>query len=397
MKISIIGLGYVGLANATLLNDYVTLTCFDINPFKGELIKKGISPFKDDDISSYLTNHHLDVSFSFKEACYLSDYIIICTNTNYDEELKSFDISSIESVIEKALMVKNDVTFVIRSTIPVGCVDYLIKKFKTENIIFMPEFLKEGTALKDNLNPNRIVYGFDTDNNSLYKKVLQLDEIYKKAIVNKEVQTLFIKSKEAESIKLFSNSYLAMRVAFFNELDSFCLKENINSKNVIDGVCLDSRIGNFYNNPSFGYGGYCLPKDTKELKALFQEVPNELIDAIVSSNETRKEFIAEDIIKCAKNINSNPIIGIYRLVMKKNSDNYRDSSVLGVISNIKKTSKDIKIIIYEPLIKENSYLECEIINDLDTFLQSIDLLVSNRKEKLDFNKTIYCRDVFNYD
>ena len=188
-----------------------------------------------------------------------------------------------------------------------------------------------------------------------------------------------------------------MRVAFFNELDSFCLKENINSKNVIDGVCLDSRIGKFYNNPSFGYGGYCLPKDTKELKALFQEVPNELIDAIVSSNETRKKFIAEDIIKCAKNIDSNPVVGIYRLVMKKNSDNYRDSSVLGVISNIKKINNDIKIVIYEPLIKENSYLGCEIINDLDTFLNSIDLLVSNRKEKLDFNKTIYCRDVFNYD
>ena len=384
MEISIIGCGYVGLSLGLALSNKFKVHFYDIDKKKINNIKKKVSPIEEDQISEYLLdNKNIKASTNFDKSVNKSQYIVIATPTDYDPISNVFNTTSIENTIKKLLKLKKKASIIIKSTIPIGYTEYLCKKYKDMDIIFSPEFLREGKALYDNLNPSRIIIGNKSPKARKFGSML-LD-----CINDKNTPMQFTSSHEAEAIKLFSNSYLAMRIAYFNELDSFCEMKKINSKNVIKGISYDPRIGNYYNNPSFGYGGYCLPKDTKQLLKNYENIPNNLITAIVSSNSTRKDFIASNIIQ------KNPkTVGIFRINMKNGSDNFRTSAIQGIIKRIQK--KGIRIIIYEPLIKEKYFNKSKIFKSLKEFKKNSNIIIANRYDKQlhDVKDKVYTRDIF---
>lgn len=388
MNITVVGAGYVGLANAVLLAQHNAVTLHDISAERVSLVQQGVSPIRDEEISRFLKNNELNLTASTDPlASYNNaDYVIIATPTDYDSDTNYFDTSSIESVVTDVLKVNTSATIIIKSTIPVGYTKRLREQYGTDNIIFSPEFLREGKALHDNLYPSRIVVGATTDAARTFAELLLA------GTVATDVEVVFTNSTEAEAIKLFSNTYLAMRVAFFNELDSFAEVHNLSTGEIIRGVSLDPRIGMHYNNPSFGYGGYCLPKDTKQLLANYELVPNNLIQAIVHSNSTRKDFIADSIIK-----RKPKVVGIYRLVMKSGSDNFRSSAIQGVMKRIK--AKGIEVVVYEPVLKEDLFYNSRVLTDLEEFKQVSDVILANRPSRFlhDVGEKVYTRNVFDSD
>lgn len=388
MKIAVVGIGYVGLSNSILLAQHNEVVALDINEEKINLLNKKISPIEDDEISDFLENKELNfrATLDKKDAYDLADYVIISTPTDYDVETNEFDTSLIELIIKDIIKFCPAALIVIKSTVPVGYTMGLRKKFNISNIVFSPEFLREGNALKDNLYPSRIIVGGSSSSSKKFGELLE------QSAHKENIRVLYMDSSDAEAIKLFSNTYLAMRVAYFNELDTFGEMRGLDVKNIIEGVCLDSRIGDIYNNPSFGYGGYCLPKDTKQLRANYKDVPSNLISAIVESNSTRKDFISDSII------NKKPkIVGIYRLVMKTGSDNIRLSSVQGIMKRIK--AKGIKVVIYEPIIESEEFFGSQLITNLDEFKSLSDLIVANRYDDdlEDVANKIYTRDLKGID
>lgn len=388
MKIGIVGIGYVGLSNAVLLSQKNTVFALDVNKEKVDSINNKISPIVDDDIQEYLSNRHLQLQATLDKAqAYLNArFILVSTPTNYDPILNFFDTSSVDNVIKDISIYNPTATIIIKSTVPVGYTKNQIKLYPDMKIIFSPEFLREGRALYDNLYPSRIVIGDHSDEAKIFSMLL------KDCAIKKDVPILFTNSSEAEAIKLFSNTYLAMRVAFFNELDTYAEIRGLNTKEIIEGVGLDPRIGNHYNNPSFGYGGYCLPKDTKQLLANYKDVPQNIMTAIVDANRTRKDHIADMIL--AKKPKT---VGIYRLVMKSNSDNFRHSSIQGIMKRIK--AKGIEVIVFEPVLSEMDFFGSQVVRDFDYFIKKSDVIVSNRfyNELEIVKEKVYTRDVFNRD
>lgn len=393
MKIAIAGTGYVGLSNAVLLAQHNEVIAVDIVQEKVDLIKNKISPIADKEIEEYLSEKglYLKATTNAKQAYSQADYIVISTPTNYDPDKNYFDTSSIEAVLDIIAKVNKAAVVIIKSTVPVGYTEAISKKYpELPNILFTPEFLREGKALYDNLYPSRIIVGLPKNCTKKLKEKAELFvEMLKEVAIKEDIATLYVHTTEAEAIKLFANTYLAMRVAFFNELDTYADIKGLNTEQIIKGVCLDPRIGDFYNNPSFGYGGYCLPKDTKQLLANYADVPNNIITAIVEANRTRKDFIADEIMS-----KQPKVVGIYRLTMKHDSDNFRHSSIQGIMKRLK--AKGIEVIVYEPALKENSFFASKVIRDFEEFKNSSDIIVANRmaKKLLDVEDKVYTKDLF---
>ena len=388
MKIAVAGTGYVGLSIATLLSQKNEVVALDIIEEKVNMINNRVSPIKDEYIENYFKTKKLNLkaTLDYKEAFKDAEYIVISTPTNYDETEGFFDTSSVEDVIKKVIDMGIKTTMIVKSTIPVGFIENMKKKYNIDNIIFSPEFLREGKALYDNLYPSRIIVGEKS------KRAENFANLLKEAAIKEDIPIKFMDSTEAEAVKLFSNTYLALRVAYFNELDTYAEINKLNTQDIIEGVCLDPRIGTHYNNPSFGYGGYCLPKDTKQLLANYKNIPQNLIEAIVKSNDTRKQHIANMILS------KNPkIVGVYRLTMKTDSDNFRASAIQGVIERIK--AKGIEVVIYEPTLSTDSFNGCKIINQFDEFNKLVDIVIVNRMDEKvkELNNEIYTRDLFTRD